>query len=513
MKESKYISSKKKSRKDRNCDIAWLKGNKKHLCGISTNSQKNAGITLVALVITVIVLIILAGVTLSTLVGDEGIISKAQEAKQNMEIASKEEDALIQNLLNEIKGAGEVGEGEVEIPEETLAIGEIEWNNGQAQVSIMAKLEEGESLQYRINAEGSWTEIAAGNPVTGLHHGDTVYARIWDGSTAVMERSKEIKDEIAPKVSITVGEVTENSIQVTVTVEEKESGLPSTETYEYCIGEAEAIDGKSTENEYVYQTDLQPETSYKLTVKVTDLAGNEGKASTTATTIEKTGISTTESYVGYYADVTGDGTVDGVIYADLAIGGSGAWVNTNGSYTIGTQTNLKDYYIIQESYSGPFGTHPVVAPKGNTAGKNDRFYVMALSDIDGSMHYFYKNGSMTVETSTNFGTGKQNTATMMDRWNNAKYGSKDNNDLWGFIKTQVQQGWFVPSRGEWGAFLNELGITGGSGGNYSSFGLSGNYWSSSQLSSIYTWSANLGMGSINYGTMGGTFYVRLSTTF
>ncbi len=512
MKESKYISSKKKSRKDRNCDIAWLKGNKKHLCGISTNSQKNAGITLVALVITVIVLIILAGVTLSTLVGDGGIITKAQEAKQNMEIASKEEDALIQNLLNEIKGVGGVGEGEIEIPEETLAIGEIEWSNGQAQVSIMAKLEEGERLEYKINAEGTWIEITPGNLVTGLHHGDTVYARIWDGSTAVIERSKEIKDEIAPKVSITVGEVTENSIQVTITVEEKESGLPSEETYKYCIGEAEAIDGKSTENEYVYQTDLQPETSYKLTVKVTDLAGNEGKASTTATTIEKTGISTTESYVGYYADVTGDGTVDGVIYADLAIGGSGAWVNTDGSYTINKATNLKDYYIIKESYSGKFGTHPVVAPKTNTAGKNDRFYVMALENIDGSTHYFYKNGyeNMTVETSTNFGTGKQNTATMMDRWNNARYGSKDNNDLWGLIKTQVQQGWFVPSRGEWGAFLNELGIT---SANYSSFGLSIYYWSSSQFDSLRAWFATLRMGGMFSDIVNNTNYVRLSTTF
>ena len=32
-----------------------------------------------------------------------------------------------------------------------------------------------------------------------------------------------------------------------------------------------------------------------------------------------------ESYVGYYADLEGDGTVDGIIYADLAVGGSGQW--------------------------------------------------------------------------------------------------------------------------------------------------------------------------------------------
>lgn len=76
--------------------------------------KRERGITLVALAITVIVLIILAGVTLSTLVGDDGIITKAQEAKQNMVNAATEENTLIQNLLNELKG---IEEGEMEVPE------------------------------------------------------------------------------------------------------------------------------------------------------------------------------------------------------------------------------------------------------------------------------------------------------------------------------------------------------------------------------------------------------------
>ena len=38
-------------------------------------------------------------------------------------------------------------------------------------------------------------------------------------------------------------------------------------------------------------------------------------------------IEKTKSYVGYYADIDGDGTVDGIIYADLAVGGSGQWSN------------------------------------------------------------------------------------------------------------------------------------------------------------------------------------------
>ena len=99
--------------------------------------REERGITLVALVITVIVLIILAGVTLSTLVGDSGIITKAQEAKQNMANAVAVEEKLIQNLLNEIKGI-EAGGGEIEVPEGTIEFGEVTWNNGQAEVEILA---------------------------------------------------------------------------------------------------------------------------------------------------------------------------------------------------------------------------------------------------------------------------------------------------------------------------------------------------------------------------------------
>ena len=42
--------------------------------------KTNKGITLIALVITIIVLLILAGVTIATLTGDNGTLTKAQEA-------------------------------------------------------------------------------------------------------------------------------------------------------------------------------------------------------------------------------------------------------------------------------------------------------------------------------------------------------------------------------------------------------------------------------------------------
>ena len=53
--------------------------------------KKEKGITLIALVITIIVLLILAGVTVATLTGDNGILTKANEAKESTEIETEKE--------------------------------------------------------------------------------------------------------------------------------------------------------------------------------------------------------------------------------------------------------------------------------------------------------------------------------------------------------------------------------------------------------------------------------------
>ena len=53
--------------------------------------REKSGITLVSLVITIIVLLILAGISINTLVGDNGMITKAKEAKENTILAQEEE--------------------------------------------------------------------------------------------------------------------------------------------------------------------------------------------------------------------------------------------------------------------------------------------------------------------------------------------------------------------------------------------------------------------------------------
>ena len=53
--------------------------------------SKNKGITLIALVVTIVVLLILAGISIGALTGDNGIINQAHTAKEDTEIASWEE--------------------------------------------------------------------------------------------------------------------------------------------------------------------------------------------------------------------------------------------------------------------------------------------------------------------------------------------------------------------------------------------------------------------------------------
>ena len=52
-------------------------------------NQKTKGITLIALVITIIVLLILAGVSISMLTGDNGILTQAEKAKEETEKPQK----------------------------------------------------------------------------------------------------------------------------------------------------------------------------------------------------------------------------------------------------------------------------------------------------------------------------------------------------------------------------------------------------------------------------------------
>ena len=168
--------------------------------------------------------------------------------------------------------------------------------------------------------------------------------------------------------------------------------------------------------------------SATITVKSASNTNYNEKTATYSVTV-KDNTFTGTSGVGYYADVDGNGTVDGIIFEDFKVGGSGKWRKS--SYSIPTVSGTKNYYISQVEYRGPFGSKGVLTP--NSSG-NARFNVMALED--------YNNGKLY-----SFATAKDITS--------------------GDWKTSTEK--------ELIAFAGQLNIT---PDNYKNYGLSNYYWSS-----------------------------------
>lgn len=66
------------------------------------DTKERTGITMVSLVVTIILLILLAGVSINIVVGEKGIITIAKKAKENMEIARIEEQENINELYSQM---------------------------------------------------------------------------------------------------------------------------------------------------------------------------------------------------------------------------------------------------------------------------------------------------------------------------------------------------------------------------------------------------------------------------
>ena len=67
--------------------------------------KNNKGITLVALVVTIVVLLILAGVSINLVLGDNGIVKKAQDAKTKMAEASENDLKDMNSLIGELESS------------------------------------------------------------------------------------------------------------------------------------------------------------------------------------------------------------------------------------------------------------------------------------------------------------------------------------------------------------------------------------------------------------------------
>ena len=250
------------------------------------------------------------------------------------------------------------------------------------------------------------------------------------------------------------------------------------------------------------------------------------------------------SKVGYYADLNGDNQItleeDGIVFADLAVGASGTGLAQ--SYELDAVTSgLKQYEESETTFSGTdakFGEQKWIKAVDGTTGKN-RFYVMALKNIEneGDRYYWFYNAYSLITSSiteyyitedgigidaNNKAVGRKNTEAIMAKFKSTTEGgwgtavtNQTYKDMIQVISEKYENGWFVPSKQELAAFVDAR-MVGDKRvvGNYSGFGLSNGYWSSSQYSGNQqrAWAMAFEYG-FSTPLINSSYFVRLCTTF
>ena len=171
---------------------------------------------------------------------------------------------------------------DVSLPTIPLASGSLKfdtvtWNSSShtASVKVSKTITQDFRLQYRVtDSKGSqiqdWQEIQSGAQVQNRNHGDIVHARLWDGVNVGDSASCNILDNIAPTIEKVDVTKAVNSLSVTVTAKDDQSGLATSETYTYYLDSTEKKKDKS--NSYKYDS-LAEYKDYSLKVIVKDNAG------------------------------------------------------------------------------------------------------------------------------------------------------------------------------------------------------------------------------------------------
>ena len=310
----------------------------------------NAAVTLVALVITIIVLLILSGVTLNMVMGDNGIIKKAQLAKDEtrkstiIEIADRtaleekskapmEEDSkILENTMNSLKNNEELNQigditttgkflivdksiFEIDIKKGTkyngeqtgndiiLSDGDIKFTyipeeptnqNVKVKIEVNTTAIKNPTIQYKTENE-EWKEY---KQEIEVEKNCDIYVRLQsiEGNSTVATGTIANIDKLEPKEFTPKVTATSNSIEIEAKAEDQEK------TEEYACSGIEGYkfskdNGNTWTEEYqesgTYKFEkLTQNTTYSIVVEAKDKAGNTKQAKISAGTGEVEGIQT-----------------------------------------------------------------------------------------------------------------------------------------------------------------------------------------------------------------------------
>ena len=156
--------------------------------------KESKGITLIALVITIIVLLILAGVTIATLTGDNGILGKANDAKTQTEQAKEDE-----NLKIAIAGSyGTDGKLNLKDLKDNLTNQGIDYDKNNTGFPLEVKVN-GE--KKKIDANGNIIESIQSLKTKGTVFKDTTTLEDTYGNQVTIPKGFKIANDSATEVT------------------------------------------------------------------------------------------------------------------------------------------------------------------------------------------------------------------------------------------------------------------------------------------------------------------------
>lgn len=188
------------------------------------NRRKEKGITLIALVVTVIILIILAGISISLVLGNNGIVTKSKLAKENTLKAKEDEDIALLEYANKINTyiTGSTREDNpsynnyialkgvtgISSEKKVLDAGVYEINYFGATFTALAGVANGE-----VYVSDECVFSKQGDKIWESSSGPTIYACSGTTETITIENQSEVYLKIDGGAYFSCGLITINKIQ------------------------------------------------------------------------------------------------------------------------------------------------------------------------------------------------------------------------------------------------------------------------------------------------------------
>ena len=287
--------------------------------------KNESGITLLALVVTIIVMLILAGVALRLGIGDNGIIGLTGNTVDEYTNASEQEQEGLNRftdefnqILNEGRPGGEDNTDENITIDTRPTISIVGWNQGVGGIVEISPLA-GCTIQYKIGRTGQWIEYSG---QVNVDNGDTIFARYKNEEGVSASSSKIVEDTTGPNVNITSLTVDGGEISIMVTAQDNEMGMPNPPTYNYYIKlhsdtYYESV-GHNTTGEFTF-TELKGNEQYDIRVSTTDLAGNQGSTTSNSQTGETVEIPTLVVDENIFFELDPEGPTKGPVNVTIRV--------------------------------------------------------------------------------------------------------------------------------------------------------------------------------------------------